>query len=341
MRIRSREEWTHLWVDNPVYKGYDSWPIGWVFEGEGGGIVGHIANVPLSYEFAGRRILAATTGDLVVDSPYRLYAFQLLAQFLSQKQIDVSVHTTVNRNSSKALEAFRVPRVPVGKWDSSAFWITNHRGFVRCVLAKKRVPFARELALPLSIGLQANDKITKARSPTKTRGVELSTCTHFDERFDEFWEVLRRQREILLATRSREVLEWHFKSQLARNKVSILIATKGPKLVAYSVFVRYENTALELKALRLVDFQSLDSNNAMLIPMLHWALEACEADGTHMLEAFGFAPEKQVIVDGLAPHRRKLPSWQYFYKANNQTLADRLRDPSVWDPSCFDGDASL
>src|SRR5690348_16827412 len=51
------EEWRHFWVDNPVYEkvGKD-WPIGWVAENERKAIVGHIGNVPLSYEFKGRTI---------------------------------------------------------------------------------------------------------------------------------------------------------------------------------------------------------------------------------------------------------------------------------------------
>ena len=60
-----------------------------------------------------------------------------------------------------------------------------------------------------------------------------------------------------------------------------------------------------------------------------------------MLEAMGFAPEKQRVIDSLLPHRRALSSWRYFYKTANPELAEILKRPEVWDPSCFDGDASL
>jgi leucyl-tRNA synthetase len=60
-----------------------------------------------------------------------------------------------------------------------------------------------------------------------------------------------------------------------------------------------------------------------------------------MLEAMGFSVEKQRVIDSTAPHYRELGAWRYFYKAEDKRLAERLRDPEVWDPCCFDGDASL
>ncbi len=45
--------------------------------------------------------------------------------------------------------------------------------------------------------------------------------------------------------------------------------------------------------------------------------------------------------DHFAPHRRKLPSWPFYYHAADPTLAAELCRPEVWDPSTFDGDASI
>lgn len=60
-----------------------------------------------------------------------------------------------------------------------------------------------------------------------------------------------------------------------------------------------------------------------------------------MLETMGFAAEKQKVIDSLQPHRRPLSSWRYFYKTGKRELAESLKNPQAWDPSCFDGDASL
>jgi hypothetical protein len=46
---------------------------------------------------------------------------------------------------------------------------------------------------------------------------ELRWCTDFDERFDEFWAELESQNPgVLLSTRTRQTLEWHFRRILLK-----------------------------------------------------------------------------------------------------------------------------
>jgi hypothetical protein len=111
-------------------------------------------------------------------------------------------------------------------------------------------------------------------------------------------------------------------------------------LVAYAIFLRQDNAALSLKRMRLVDFQTLEDVE-LLRPILCHALARCRRDGIHIVEAMGFGPEKQRVIDSLSPHRRALTSWRYFYKAADSELAEKLKNSQVWDPSCFDGDSSL
>jgi hypothetical protein len=60
-----------------------------------------------------------------------------------------------------------------------------------------------------------------------------------------------------------------------------------------------------------------------------------------MLESVGFRADKQTILAEFSPYERILPSWLYFYHANQKCLAQKLGNVSAWDPSQFDGDASL
>jgi hypothetical protein len=85
----------------------------------------------------------------------------------------------------------------------------------------------------------------------------------------------------------------------------------------------------------------LSGDTQLLRPMLAWALRKCRNEGIHMMEAYGFRPDKQSVIDSLAPYRRRLPSWFYFYKTWDKNLGEQLKDPEVWDPSHFDGDSSL
>ena len=148
---------------------------------------------------------------------------------------------------------------------------------------------------------------------------DVQVCSNFDERFDTFWEELKRAYpERFLATRSREVLQWHFKYALARDKVWIVTAGDS-RINAYAIFSREDN-AVGSTRVRLADFQSLSPDSETLIPMLAWAFRRCQEEGIHMLEAFGFRPEKQQVIDSLRPYRRRLASWYYFYRARDKAL---------------------
>jgi len=144
-----------------------------------------------------------------------------------------------------------------------------------------------------------------------------------------------------MGVRSREVLEWHFGSALRHNKTWIVTASKGFDLTAYAIFNRYDNPRYGLRRMRLVDFQTLDGETDILGPMLSWALKRCRGEGIDMLESIGFCRDKRNIIKKFAPYERKLPCWLYFYKTTDERLAERLSEPSTWDPSQFDGDASL
>jgi hypothetical protein len=157
-----------------------------------------------------------------------------------------------------------------------------------------------------------------------------------------FWEELKRAYpHRFLATRSREVLDWHFKYAHAQNRAWILTVEEGSRILAYGILYRHDNREINLKRIRLIDFQTINGDNEILVSMLAWGLRKCREEGIHMLEAFGFRPDKQRVIERWAQYRRRLPGWLYFYKAPNQSLHQELQDPNVWDPSQFDGDASL
>jgi hypothetical protein len=209
----------------------------------------------------------------------------------------------------------------------------------------KQVPFARTLSYPLSVAVLLKASLTRPTwklHRTRITGVDVQQCTGFDNRFDVFWEALRKRNPHLLwAVRSREVLEWHFKYALLENRLWILTVTdRAGCLAAYSIFCRQDNPRFGLKRVRLVDYQSLDGKTSVL-PMIVSALKKCHEEKIHMLENIGYCAEQGDAIGCLAPLRRRLPCWMYYCKAANQLLADRLANPDVWNASCLDGDSSL
>src|ERR1700674_601661 len=342
LQPKSYEEWSHLWIENPVYRQLPKWPIGWVCENERAEVVGCIANIPLAYEFENQTLIAATSRALVVASLYRPYCFPLLSCFFGQANVDLFLNTTVNSKALKLHEIFRTLRVPTGSWDQSAFWITNYPAFAASLLAMKELPGGLALRYPLSAGLLFRDAVAGRALRMRPNKSAAGFCTRFDERFDRFWKQLRKSCSgRVLASRARDVLEWHFKHALATDKAWVLTMNSGSELSAYAIFRRQDNPAYGLKRMRLVDFQTRPGETELLEPMLLRALDRCRREGIHMLEAIGFCSDKQRVIESLAPHCRQLSSWRYFYKANNEHLAASLQNSQVWDATCFDGDASL
>ena len=340
LKAKSYEEWSHLWLGNPLYRELEGgWSIGWVLEDDNNQIVGSMGNIPLLYEFEGRRLLAASGRSWVAAPEHRSAALLLLDHVINQRHVDLYVNTTVNPASAAAVGVFQCLRVPVGIWDESAFWITHYQGFLASFLARENWRLAKPLRYPLSAAVYLKDRLMK--KALGAGDVEVKACPAFDDRFEDFWVDLKgRNPHLLLAVRTREVLEWHYKYALLNNRLWIVTVLDGPRIVAYAVFDRRDNE-FGLKRARLVDFQSLEGGTALLSPLVSWALKRCRVEGIHVLENVGRWLEKGELFDTIAPYRRKLPTWVYFYRANNPALAQSLRERRAWAPSLFDGDASL
>jgi hypothetical protein len=338
---KGQAEWEHLWTANPVYKLVPDWPIGWVLEVDDK-IGGYIGNIPLTYEYQGGRILAAASYRLVVDHKYRNYSLPLVGRFFRQPQAGLLLNTGVNSHAGPAYRIFRAEQVPVGIWNRAVYWITDYSGFMARALVAKKVPIPNALSIPLGGAMFLKDFVCNPAPKPRRDGYTVLSYDHFDERFDTFWEELVKESSgQLLATRSREILDWHFKYHLSCGRAWLVTAEQNTRLLAYAIFCRQDSPSFGLTRLRLVDFQVLAKRTELLIPLVAWGLDKCREQRVHMLEAIGFAHRKQEILEGLAPYRRDLPSWLYFYKANDSALAQSLADPRVWDPCCFDGESSL
>jgi hypothetical protein len=341
----SYEGWTHLWTDNPTYREIKGkFPMGWVLETAGEEVVGYLGNIPLSYEFEGKKIIAATTRSWVVDTIYRAYSPLLLSKYFQQSNVDLFLNTSVNSQAAPLYNTFQGIRVPVGVWDRTLFWITNYQGFAESLLRKKRWIMAAPLSYPVSLSALLRDQFKRSRFQENESSVRLVPCVRFDDRFDAFWAILRQRKfNLLLAVRNREVLEWHFKFALLQNAAWIYVIENNGSLAAYSVFLRQDGQEAGLTRVRLADFQCLDKEKTAMVltAMLQAAIDRCRQESIHMLELIGLPPWLEKEVERASPHRRLLRNWLYFYKADEPLLGARLKNAAVWEPTLFDGDSSL
>ena len=337
---KSYEAWSHLWLANPLYRTFrQDWPIGWVLEDDDGRIVGSMGNIPLAYEFEGQPMLAASGHNWVAEPAYRSAALMLLDGVINQPDVDLYVNNTVSAASAAAVSAFECERVPVGRWDRAGLWYPHRQRYYETRLRRGRWPFATPLSHALSAPVSLRDRLITKALPEGD--VEVSARSGFDERFDDFWAGLRtRQGHRLLAVRTREMLQWHYQPALLNGDLWIAAVLEGDGLAAYATFQRDERPVWGTRV-RLVDFQSLDGSPALLSPLLAWALRKCREAGIHTFEVVGRWLGAGELLETAAPHPQELPTWKFCYRANTPALAASLRDPKVWAPSLYDGDASL
>ena len=341
LTARSYDEWSGLWTDNPAYgRGDDQLPIGWILEGSAGEVGGYLGNLPLMYELGGREVLAATPYSWVVDPAFRSHSLELLRRFLRQDRVDLFISTTPNAAAEKVYRAFGFSKVASGRWDRAGFWITGYRGFAFSALRAASMPWAGLLAYPLSALLFLKDALSQSRLPAG--GVDFELCAGFDSRFDTFWEELKSENPgSLLAVRTRESLDWHFRTGLAKHTVRVLAVTRDGRLLAFAVFIRQDHPELQLQRYRFADFQALRGFEGLLRPVLDWMLDSCRREHIHVVENPGCWLERFGVAGTRPPYHRRLQPWSFYYWTGNQDLFGRLQDPNVWSPSSFEGDTTL
>jgi hypothetical protein len=341
LATKSREQWLHAWQPNPAWQQLRDWPIGWVIEDAGGRIVGSLDNVPCLYSLQGRVYVGAFGRGWAVDDSYRPYALQLVARQAQQPNVDLLITNTANSRTAAVLTTRGWEPVPVGTWDRSDIWVASYAGTLQRCLDTKFPKFVSAATAPLLSPKRRKNAARPAHRPLKN-GRELQWCTQFDDRFDRLWaDITARRPQVLLAARDSQTLQWHFHYGLEQNRIFVLTASAGSRLIAYAVFERRPVQSSQLERILLVDFQSLDDDRALVSDMISSALEHCRCEQIQIVENMGCWLEAKYPGFKRPRFRRALGSWGYVYHAPNPQLAATLRNPEIWYPTQYDADATL
>lgn len=337
----SADEWRMMWQGNPLWPQLGkSWQIGWVLENATGEIVGNIGNIPLLYRLRGERLIAASARGWVVDPRHRgRYAIRLCREYLYQPGIDLCISTTVGPMALTCGDKF-ANRIPAGDWETIAYCVTGHHAFATRALQSLKAPFPEALGPLAGAMLRLKDATLGNKLPKAHSSFVIEATGRFDSRFDQFWdELLRQNPDRLIAARDAATLSWHFSYLQRRGRVWILTASRNARLHAYGVFVR-QSRGDELRRVRLADYQTIDRDVDLLPDLLRHAIRLCVAENVCVLDKPGVGLAKMRAFDDFAPYRRK-QSWPLFYQTNDPALAAELGQAKIWDPSEYDGDATL
>jgi len=340
----AEDDWRRVWTDNPLWPRLkEHWPIGWVLEDNRGKIVGSLGNVPFHYTFQGKSLISACGRGWVVAPEYRGVALWLMDEYFNQDGADLFVNTTVNALAAGIVGSLSA-RVPAGDWQAAAFWVTSYHGFARTALRMKDIPMTGLLAPAAALGLRLKDLVSSKALPPANQAFAIAEASGFDPRFDVFWKQLVEQNpNKLLAVRDVATLNWHFSIPMRHEKVWIITASQHGILRAYCTLKREDQPAglQGLTRMRLVDFQTLEPEADLLPSLLRPALHRCRVEGIHVLEHMGCDLPKMAAFDRFAPHRRKLQCWKFYSKATDPAIDVQLASAQAWDPSTYDGDATI
>lgn len=340
--IPDLDERRRLFEDHPLWPRLeDTWPLGWILEDADGGIVGAVTNVPTLYLYRGEEKLCANGYGWVTTADHRGYAALLMDEYFEQEGVDLILSSSVGADATAIWRAYGAP-VPLGDWAQIAYLVTNRRVFARAVLMMRGIPGAGVLAAPAAGALAVKEALTSRSLPKAPDDVAIVESRGFDDdRFDAFWEELRAQNDdVLLAVRDRQTLQWHFGLPRKTGRLWVYTAIRNGRILAYCA-VKQRDRSAGVSSMRLVDFQTVDTSVDLLPVLLRPAAARCASEGNGVLEHLGCGIPKTAGFDRYAPYRTDKVAWSFYVRTPDPRLAAELANPGVWDPSEYDGDASI
>lgn len=333
-------EWRRGWEDYPFEREFRDVPIGWVLQAEDGSIVGTLDNVHLLYEIEGRRMKACIAAGWAVDTEHRGKSLQLMTTFFRQKGIDLWLNVSASATTAEVLTALRIPRIPIPEYGVPCFWAVRPRAFAKAVLARKAIPGSAVLAWPAGLAILAGDVIRRSgRARILSGGLSGQTKIRrlpgFDDRFDSFWKEMATGPARLRAVRTRAVLEWRFRAELASGRAYIVAAEEGGRLSGYAVMVRRQGTELGLELCDIADLQALRDEPSIIRDLLLASVKIAREARVDAVKFMTGTPVKRSPAESLRPYRYRLPFWQQYFKASPELKAV-LTAPENWDISLFE-----
>lgn len=347
LRTPAEVDWARLWAEHPQAEQFHDVPHGWVMEDGRQQIVGAAGNVPVMYDFGGRSIRASAGMAWVVDAAHRNASPLIFQAFFTQRTVDLLINTTANPVAGKIWETFRADRLPCASYDRNLLWITSYQSFAKAATRRLGWRGASFLQIPVA-GCLAGQDVWRRLNAFATRhhqtGPTVTRLNKFDHRFDTLWDDVRTQgNNRLRAVRDAKSLEWHFGPCRKREEAVIFgcPAADSDSLDGYLIAQRNDRLDISLRRYRVADLQVRPGRAEVIPRLIAAALQFARSEKAAAVELTGFEPAKHRLAETI-PHRvRQLDTWPFFFRCRDNALRSKLRDPESWDPSPFDGDATL
>ncbi|MBT3305295.1 MAG: hypothetical protein HN377_02320 [Alphaproteobacteria bacterium] len=343
-----RAYFNNLWKINPAMQAAKSEPaLGWVLE-DADEMVGFFGNVPLLYEFDGNPVIVSDASLWGVHENFRSETPRLAEAYFGQTNVDLLLVTTAIKPTRRIFERFGASPVAQPDLDQVLYWVIDGTGFVRAGLRKKGQSGMASFFGGILGGMVLNARLRLGgRRPfAPLDGVTIIRPEEIDAGFDDLWR--RKTREYpgrLLACRTAAALKWHFSvgrfSELTRVICFHRPGENGTRLEGYAVLVREDAPGIGLKRLKVADLFVVGDDEAIISALLTASYEYGLAQRCHVLEVVGLPENLRGCVKKHKPLQRQMPTFPFYFKAQNTNLEGPLASADGWYVSAYDGDTTL
>ena len=323
-----RSDWENLWKKNPYFLLNNDWTIGWKLVDENK-IVGTCLNIPFVFEFNNKEILAAVCNNYVIDKKYRSYSLKLRHLFLNQKNIDLFITNSANKEVEKIMEAFKAKKINQFDYQNRLLFIVN----------KTKVLFNYLIKFVFN-----KKKFQKDNLPDSLKGNFKKNNLLFiiKDNFDDDFIKLERQLN-KSELRSSKKLEWlkYKYNQYIKNKDLIIIKIfKNNEFIGYFLIVKVIEKNYNLKKLTIVEIIVLNDDEQILNETIKFCKDTAKKYNFDLIDVIGY---KKIIRLALRKQSflfKKSKNFNFLVKNLNSDLnKDLFSNEENLNLSLTDGDS--
>jgi len=341
----NQENWCRLWQQNPAMAVAKSQlSMGWVLE-TAQGIVGYQGSVPLLYQFGGRRLVAATGTNLVLEPAYRARCIGLLASFYRQRGVDLFLMTNAIASVTKLSEALHAKVLPQRDYDKVLFWVLDVHQFTKALVAKVGLGSGMAAAgtfLGSSV-LRADMRLRRRPRGHLTNefGVKEIEVNDIGDEFQALWQRKLTETPRLLADRSPASLRWHFTIPGSSSSTAVLCCHRFERLVGYAIVQHTIDRETRMRRSMLADILVEQDDSSVTETLFEAAYSNAVVSGGHLFEVVGLPRNIRQVLMRWNPYVRTYQNNPFTYKTADEALVRTLADENSWYAGPLDGDTTL
>jgi hypothetical protein len=305
---------------------------------QGGKIVGVHGLVPLRVKVGDQTLVASCSCDLAVDPAARSAGMKLKLRTLSKELSPLHISTSANEPANKITLALGGKEVASGRKKLIKPLLTG--SLVKRMISEKGGKFWRTAGAITSVlvGKPVDWALAIGRKFTtypQVEGATFEEIKRFDLRFDQFWESVSRETEIM-HVRDSAYLNWRYVEYPFPGIQSVALVQDNRILGLCVIHVATDTDGLRFAAILelLVPRAETDAFDQLLGEAIRRAIES----GAHTVTARTSVQEWEERLTRNGFRIRKMPFSPITYK-NNSDIPNSVFDNNAnWYVSLGDGD---